>query len=723
MSRLRHAAVVTALAVTGGLLAPQGVAAAQERSAPDLIQVQGIVQVLAGEGGQPDRYSLLLRSGKRVPLAEGFTAKPLSRFSGTLAVPGTTSGRFLTGSARARVLGRAASSAGFVVRDRRVTSARPASGPTAHTTYVAKITNLGAFTRTDASIVQQLDAAQSFWVRESAGMIPSWTTLPGIVPVNSTAASVAGGCGLGMGGSQFDAIAEDVAAQAYPGVDFSGESPNHLVVMLPNACYFQEAVGRATVGISLASGGPAIAVEAQANDMRDTMEHEFGHTVGLQHANNARAEYGDLYEVMGSGPSGYTNPVLGTIYRWEEGLIAAGETVDGNAGGTWAVASRAAATGMRSVVFIDPDTGLRTFVDYRDGTGADATSAYAAELGTFPSYGQRYLRGLVIEREDRERGAFVHDVPGVDGVLQAGEQWSNQSGSMVVRATAANTVQVTRTQMPALPAGTASISGDIAPFKELSAVGTVAGATAYRYQWLLNGQPIAQADDRTFEPTLGMVGGTLSVQVTGYGVGRNPSPTATSTATTVPPAGWYRQTGTPDATVSGKARVGEVLTANGLDWVNWNGVRPAGLAVSYKWFRNGKLIKGARKSTYRLGFRDLKKRIEFKEYPSAPGFVANDFTRSDSTRKVRIGKLRSPRPTIGGKIKVGKRVVARTSGWTKGTKFRYSWFVNGRAVRGAHAKKLRVTRSMKRKKIQVKVVGTKKGFKSASAKSAKKKVR
>jgi hypothetical protein len=415
--------------------------------------------------------------------------------------------------------------------------------------------------------------------------------------------------------------------------------------------------------------------------------------------------------------------VLGTVIRWEQGLIAAGETVDGSAGGTWALAPRAAASGVRSVVFIDPDTGLRTFVDNRDGTGADATSWYAAQGGVISSYGQRYVRGLVVERENQDRGSFLHDAPGADGVLQAGEQWSNQSGSLVVLATAANTVQVTRTQMPALPAGTASISGEVEPFKDLTAVGSVAGATAYRYQWLLNGQAIPQADERTFEPTLAMVGSTLSVQVTGYGVGRNPSPTATSTVATVRPASWYKQTGSPDAAISGKARVGEVLTAKGLDWVNWNGDKPAGLSLSYKWFRNGKLIKSARKSTYRLTFRDLKKRIAFKEYPSAPGFVTGDYERSDETRKVRIGKLKSPRPTISGKIKVGKRVVARTSGWTQGTHFRYSWFVNGRALRGAHGKKLRLTRPMKGKKIQVKVVGTKKGFKPASAKSRAKKVR
>ena len=179
----------------------------------------------------------------------------------------------------------------------------------------------------------------------------------------------------------------------------------------------------------------------------------------------------------------------------------------------------------------------------------------------------------------------------------------------------------------------------------------------------------------------------------------------------VAPATFYYRNGTKSrATIDGKARVGQVLTASGLDWVSDLGTTPPGLSLSYKWLRNGKLIKGARKSTYRLTFRDLKKRIQVKEYPSAPGFETGGFTRSDATRKVRIGKLASPRPKIGGKAKVGKRVKARTSGWTRGTKFRYQWFVGKKAIRGATGKKLRISRSLKGKKIAVKVTGTQEGL-------------
>lgn len=729
MSVRARLTVATVAVTAAALLVPSAGGAAPtapRANGADVIEVRGTVRVLSGEGGQPDTYSVETRDGRLIRLAGGFEADPGSAFSGKLVVPGaSTTGGLTTSARRSAALDRAERrTSGVAARDVRVVSPRPATGPAPHATYLVKLTNLGAFSVSDTELITQVNAAQQYWVRESAGVIPSWPTVTGMTTTDSAAASVAGGCGLGANGAQFDAIFRDVAARVYPGVDFSGDSPNHLVIVVPSACYFQEAAGRARRGVSLNSGGPVIVIERPGTEMQDTLEHEYGHNVGLQHSNNARAEYGNLYEVMGSGPRNYTNPVLGTVFRWEQGIVAPGEWADANNGlGATALASRGAASGVRSVVFIDPDTGKRVFVDFRNGGGADASAFYNTG-GSIPTYGQSYARGLVLERENEDRGSFVLDVPGNDGALQAGESWSNTSGSMVVTATAANTVQVARTQKPPLPAGSAAVSGTVEPLRAVSAAGSVAGASAYRYQWLLNGQPIQQADDPTFAPTVAMVGGALSVQVTGYAVGRNPSPTATSAPVTVQPASWYRREGTTNTvSITGSPRVGRTLTASGLDWVNYVGDKPAGYTTTYVWTRNGKKIKGATASTYRLTRKDLKKRIQVREYPRATGYATSDFVRSSTTRKVRIGKLVTKRPVISGKAKVGKRLVAKAKGWTRGTKFSYRWFVGKKAIRGATTKKLVVTRGLKGKKVFVKVTGKKKGFKSATSKSKPKKVK
>ena len=714
--------VATAAAVTAALLTPtQGSAAAPAPASRDTIDVTGTVLVLAGEDGERDRYSLRLRSGRTIELADGFTAEPLSRFVGSVAVAGPGYGRQLTGSLRTSTLRRAALSGTAVeVVSARVSPRAPAPGPVAHTTYVAKVTSFpGSFGLTDAQILSTVSASQAYWVREAAGQVPSWTTVTGVAAVASSVAS--SGCGIGGGGTDFGDVATAVGNAAYPGVDFSGGSPNHLVVVVPDGCG-GSTTGRARIGTSFASGGPAI-VQAQSPALTlATLNHELGHNVGLQHANNPGAEYGDVYEVMGADDGTYSSPVLGTVYRWEQGIVAAGETVDATAGmaGPQVLQPRSSTSGVRSIVFINPDNGRRYFVDYRNAGGNDTGTCYAASCSYTTSYGQSYVPGIVVEREDAASGSFLES--GGDGSLQSSESWT--SGRVTVTATSANAARVTYAPAAGtVSGGTASVPAPTALRDvTVTASGFVPAPVGYRYQWTLNGQPIAGAEDPTLRPTPAMAGGALSVTVTAYAPGYNPVSRA-SAPQTVAPAAWYANGARRYPEITGSTRVGGTLTALGLDWVNYYSQKPADFALTYQWTRNGNAIPGATASTYRLTSKDQGKTIQVSEYPRAAGYATTAYARSASTAKIRIGRLVTTRPKIGGKAKVGKRVVAKVKGWTNGTKFRYQWFLGKRAIKGATKKKLQVTRGMRGKKLVVKVTGKKAGYKKATVKSRPKKVR
>lgn len=170
--------------------------------------------------------------------------------------------------------------------------------------------------------------------------------------------------------------------------------------------------------------------------------------------------------------------------------------------------------------------------------------------------------------------------------------------------------------------------------------------------------------------------------------------------------------GTP--TISGTAQVGKKLTAEPGTWAD-------GTTFTYQWQRAGRDIARATKATYTPVAADAGKKLTVVVTGTTAGNEQS--VTSAPTGTVKKGVLKSAKPKIAGQAKVGKKLTAKPGSWTSGTKLRYQWKVNGKAIKGAKGKTLKLKAAQKGKGITVTVTGTKAGYATTSVTSAAKKVK
>lgn len=133
----------------------------------------------------------------------------------------------------------------------------------------------------------------------------------------------------------------------------------------------------------------------------------------------------------------------------------------------------------------------------------------------------------------------------------------------------------------------------------------------FAYQWLRNGQPIAGATKPTYVLQGDDAGKTIKVRVTAQKEGY--APIWKDSKATKKVAKGSLTAGS--ASISGTAKVGSALTAKPGTW------KPAPVAVTYQWLRNGKAIKGATNVNYVLTIADKGKKISVKVTGSKTGYA------------------------------------------------------------------------------------------------------
>ena len=236
-----------------------------------------------------------------------------------------------------------------------------------------------------------------------------------------------------------------------------------------------------------------------------------------------------------------------------------------------------------------------------------------------------------------------------------------------------------------------------------------AGVTT-TYQWVAGGADVSGATASTYTPVAGDVGKTLAVRVSatkpGYG-----SASASSAATAAVAAGTIVNLTAP--TVTGTAKVGQVLTAGSGTW------NPADATLAHQWVVAGIDVAGATASTYTPVAGDVGKTVAVRVTASKPGYTTLSLTSAVTAAVVQGTIANLTPPSITGTAKVGQVLTATAGTWNPGAvTAAYQWVVAGTDVAGATTSTYTPVAGDVGKAVTVRVTASKAGYADASVSSS-----
>ncbi|WP_025134054.1 hypothetical protein [Leucobacter sp. PH1c] len=366
--------------------------------------------------------------------------------------------------------------------------------------------------------------------------------------------------------------------------------------------------------------------------------------------------------------------------------------------------------------------------------GAEPVTAYSAGLRVSPgtlqpgalsltgtaSVGQQLSvaarasvpSGARVQIQWKRNGAAIAGATGVNYTLTAKDLGATISATVTSSLPGYTTAALTaRAAKPvaagALTAPAPKISGSAVVGTTLtsSVSGWKPGGVALKYQWKRNGAAIAKATGSRYTLTSADAGKKITLSVTGALTGyTSRTVTSTATATVLRPL-----TAAPTPTISGTSKVGAKLTAAPGAW------KPAPVALSYQWLRNGAAISGATKSSYTLTKADGGAKISVRVTGKKSGYVTT--AKTSGTRSI-PKVLGAAKPKISGSALAGSKLTVNRGTWTSGTKLSTQWLRNGAVIRGATGTSYTLGGADIGKRITVRVVGTKSGYSTATQTSA-----
>jgi surface antigen len=196
------------------------------------------------------------------------------------------------------------------------------------------------------------------------------------------------------------------------------------------------------------------------------------------------------------------------------------------------------------------------------------------------------------------------------------------------------------------------------------------------YQWLVEGQLVSGATNRTFTPRPEDVGKPVAVEVVASRPGYLTAyVTSTQTSPTLP--GIIKNHQAP--VISGRAVVGHTLRSTSGTW----SITPDRL--DYQWYAGHHAIAGATGSSYVVSPGQAGHRIHVVVTARSHGYTALS-VESATTDRVVYGRVSFAKPVVRGHAVVGRTLTARLDSVQPATATRdFQWFRDGEPIRGAHS--------------------------------------
>ncbi|CAN5404247.1 lamin tail domain-containing protein [soil metagenome] len=158
----------------------------------------------------------------------------------------------------------------------------------------------------------------------------------------------------------------------------------------------------------------------------------------------------------------------------------------------------------------------------------------------------------------------------------------------------------------------------------------------------------------------------------------------------------------PASTIGGVAQVGHRVRVRPGSW-------PDDADLTFQWLVGNHAVAGETRATYLVRPRDARRGLRVR----VTGAMAGESIGSTRSAPVRVapGMIDGRRPQLGGRTRVGGRLVARLGHWEPdGLSFRFRWLADSHVIRGANDRRLVLRAGQRGHRISVRVIATRPGY-------------